>query len=161
MPEICSLVYIYGVQKTVSALLALIPLATLSANPITFNNLPLGSEDKPLILRTYILDPGLDSAYFPHHGTVAKSPSQLLYDSLGCSACHSINSALGHGSTLAVLFGSERLVEGSKQPVKVDKAYLLESIKAPNAKIAKGFPPNYMPPYALKDLEYESLLLFI
>ncbi len=86
---------------------------------------------------------------------------QLLYDSLGCSACHSIDGSLGHGPTLAGLFGAERLVEESEQPVKADRDYLLESIRAPSAKTVKGFPPNYMPPYALKDPEYGSLLLFI
>ena len=86
---------------------------------------------------------------------------QLLYDSLGCSACHSIDGSLGHGPTLSGLYGSDRLIEGSDKPIKADKDYLLESIKMPGAKTAKNFPPNYMPPYALKDVEYESLVLFI
>ncbi|MGE9267839.1 MAG: c-type cytochrome [Verrucomicrobiales bacterium] len=86
---------------------------------------------------------------------------QLLYDSLGCSACHSIDGSLGHGPTFTGLYDSLRPVEGKKDPVKADAAYLLESIKDPNALTAKGFPPNYMPPYKLKELEYESLVLFI
>ncbi|QTN33624.1 cytochrome c [Akkermansiaceae bacterium] len=86
---------------------------------------------------------------------------QLLFDSLGCSACHSIDGSLGHGPTLAGVYGGERIVEGQKDAVKADKEYIIESIKAPAAKTVKGFPPNYMPPYALKDLEYESLFLFI
>jgi len=86
---------------------------------------------------------------------------QLLFDSLGCSACHSIDSSLGHGPTLAGLFGSERSIQGMKDKVKADAAYILESIKTPSAKAVEGFPPNYMPPYALKDLEYQSLVLFI
>ena len=86
---------------------------------------------------------------------------QLLFDNLGCSACHSVDGSLGHGPTLAGLYGSERPVEGSDKPVKADEAYLLESIKAPGAKTLKGFPPNYMPPYALSDPEYESLVLYI
>ncbi len=101
---------------------------------------------------------------FPRDMKIKKATianGQLLYDSLGCSACHSIDGSLGHGPTLSGLFGSERLVEESEKPVKADRDYLMESIKAPSAKTAKGFPPNYMPPYALKDLEYESLLLFI
>ena len=48
------------------------PLA--HADPLTFNNLPLGSEKAPLILRTYLPDPGLDADYFKHHGKSAKSP---------------------------------------------------------------------------------------
>jgi len=46
-------------------------------------------------------------------------------------------------------------------PVTADEAYLMESIKDPNAKIAKGFPPNYMPPYQLKEIEYQALVAFI
>ena len=49
-------------------------ISIASAEPITFNNLPLGSEEKPLILRTYMPDPGLKTAYFAHHGKGAKSP---------------------------------------------------------------------------------------
>jgi len=86
---------------------------------------------------------------------------QLLFDSLGCSACHSVDGSLGHGPTLAGLYGNDRLIEGMEKPVKADEAYILESIKTPGAMTAKDFPPNYMPPYTLKDLEYKSLLLFI
>ncbi len=86
---------------------------------------------------------------------------QLLFDNLGCSACHSIDGSLGHGPTLAGVFGSERTIQGMKEKVKADEAYILESIKTPAAKAVEGFPPNYMPPYALKDLEYKSLALFI
>lgn len=86
---------------------------------------------------------------------------QLLFDNLGCSACHSVDGSLGHGPTLAGLYGNERQVEETKEPVMADEAYILESIKTPGAKTAKGFPPNYMPPYVLKDLEYKSLVLFV
>jgi hypothetical protein len=37
----------------------------------------------------------------------------------------------------------------------------LESIKSPNAKLVKGYPPNYMPPFSLRDVEYDSLVLYI
>lgn len=86
---------------------------------------------------------------------------QLLFDNLGCSACHSIDGSVGHGPTLAGLYDSKRMIEGSDKPVKADSAYILESIKNPSAKIAKGFPPNYMPPYQLSEPEYGSLNLYI
>jgi len=86
---------------------------------------------------------------------------QLLFDSLGCSACHSIDGSTGHGPTLAGLYNNQRMIEESDKPIKADAAYLLESIKAPGAKTAKDFPPNYMPPYQLSDPEYQSLILFI
>ncbi len=84
-----------------------------------------------------------------------------LFNNLGCSACHSIDGSVGHGPTLAGIFNTPRPIEGSDKPVQGDDAYILESIKDPAAKTTKNFPPNYMPPYKLKDLEYESLLLYI
>jgi hypothetical protein len=78
----------------------------------------------------------------------------------GCAGCHSSDGAGGYGPTWAGLFNRDRpLIDGTT--TKADEAYLLESIKAPNAKIAQGFAPNFMPPYNLKELEYESLVLFI
>lgn len=86
---------------------------------------------------------------------------QQLFDSLGCSACHSIDGSVGHGPTLSGLYDSQRMIEESDKPVKADSTYILESIKNPNAKTAKGFPPNYMPPYQLSEPEYGSLNLYI
>ena len=101
---------------------------------------------------------------FPRHSkvkTATVANGQLLFDNLGCAACHSVDGSVGHGPTLAGLFGKERAIEGADKPIKADAAYLLESIKDPNAKVAKNFPPNYMPPYKLSDPEYQSLVLFI
>ena len=101
---------------------------------------------------------------FPRHSkvkTATVANGQLLFDNLGCAACHSVDGSVGHGPTLAGLFNSERLIEGADKAIKADAAYLLESIKDPNAKVAKNFPPNYMPPYKLSDPEYQSLVLFI
>lgn len=44
------------------------------AEPITYHNLPLGTVEKPLLLQTYMPDPGLDNAVFSHHGEGADSP---------------------------------------------------------------------------------------
>ena len=61
-------------QNLVSGLLLVSALHLSAAEAITYDNLPLGSEESPLILRTYMPDPDLDPAYFAHHGTGAKSP---------------------------------------------------------------------------------------
>ncbi len=85
---------------------------------------------------------------------------ETLFANYGCIACHSTDGSDGHGPSLAGLFGKERPLTGGTT-VKADDAYLRESIKDPNARTAEGFPPNYMPPYPLKDKEVESLVLFI
>ncbi len=84
-----------------------------------------------------------------------------LFNVYGCVGCHSTDNAKGHGPGLGGLAESTREIEGAAEPVHADAAYLLESIKTPNAKIAKGFPPNYMPPFQLPEVEYQSLVLFI
>jgi cytochrome c553 len=85
---------------------------------------------------------------------------QQVFGAYGCIACHSIDGSKGHGPSLKDLAGSTRPIEGG-DPVLADATYLTESIKEPNAKTAKGFPPGYMPPYQLKDKEIESLVLYI
>jgi cytochrome c2 len=86
---------------------------------------------------------------------------EQLAKNYGCIVCHSADGSPGYGPTWAGLFERERtLVDGTK--VKVDDAYLKESITAPNAKIAEGFAPNFMPVYTmLKPVEIESMVLFI
>jgi cytochrome c551/c552 len=89
----------------------------------------------------------------------AKAGEQV-FGAYGCIACHSTDGSKGHGPSLRGLAGSTRDIEGG-EPILADAAYLTESIKVPNAKTAKGFPPGYMPPYQLKDKEIESLVLYI
>ena len=86
---------------------------------------------------------------------------EMLFNQYGCAACHSIDGSKSHGPSVGKLAGTKVEVEGQDQPVLADQAYLLESIKSPNAKLVKGYPPNYMPPFTLRDVEYESLVLYI
>ncbi len=100
---------------------------------------------------------------FPRNLDVKKADptsGKRLYLAYGCMACHSLDGSKSHGPTLGGLFDRERELEGGDKMV-ADEAYLLESIRNPNAKIAKGFPPSYMPPYQLKDIEYQALVAFI
>jgi cytochrome c551/c552 len=84
-----------------------------------------------------------------------------LFSQLGCAACHSIDGSKSHGPSLANLAGRSIEIEGSKTPVLADAHYLAESIRSPNAKISKGYPANYMPPFTLRDVESDSLVLYI
>ena len=89
------------------------------------------------------------------------SAGEKLFGQYGCSACHSIDGSKSHGPSVGGLAGHKVEIEGLDQPVLADTAYLLESIKSPNAKVVKGYPPNYMPPFGLPDVEYDSLILYI
>lgn len=84
-----------------------------------------------------------------------------VFTNYGCIACHSLDGSAGHGPTLAGIAGSRRKIEGVAEPVLADRAYLIESVVDPNARVVEGFPPNYMPTFPLKPVEAESLALYI
>lgn len=93
--------------------------------------------------------------------TASAASGEKLFNQYGCAACHSIDGSKGHGPSLGKLADMPVEIEGSTQPVIADHAYLLESIKSPNAKLVKGYPPNYMPPFTLSAVEYDALILYI
>ncbi len=86
---------------------------------------------------------------------------KALYTQLGCVACHSTDGTRGHGPSFAGVYGSERKITGLTETVKADDAYILESIKNPVAKVVDGFPPGYMPPYPIEEMQLQSLILFL
>lgn len=85
---------------------------------------------------------------------------QLLVVQNGCGACHSINGAAGIGPTWFGLFGSE--VELSDGTVVIaDEAFIIESIREPQAKIVKGFESQQMVQYSFSDEELAALVAYI
>ena len=82
-----------------------------------------------------------------------------LAQTRGCTACHTIDGGPGVGPTWKGLFGkSEALADGSS--VKVDAAYLRESIREPQARAVKGY-PNVMPKVPLSEDEVSALVAYI
>jgi cytochrome c551/c552 len=63
----------------------------------------------------------------------------------GCVACHSADGSASVGPTWKGLAGSQRPLENG-QTVTADDAYLMESIREPDAKVVKGFPKGVMAP---------------
>jgi mono/diheme cytochrome c family protein len=83
----------------------------------------------------------------------------LLYKAKGCNACHTLDGAKLVGPSWKGAYGKmEQLANGSE--VKVDDAYLKESILKPMEKVVMGFPPA-MPVLPLSEIEVDSLVLFI
>jgi cytochrome c2 len=87
-----------------------------------------------------------------------------LYDSLGCSGCHTLTGGKSIGPTYKGLAGSQvQLSTG--QTVTADDAYLLESILDPDKQIVKGFPKGVMsasiPPGSVSQANAKALVAFI
>ena len=87
---------------------------------------------------------------------------QALYEQMGCKTCHSLDGSRGIGPTWRGVFNSEVPLEGGTT-VKADEAYLIESIRTPNAKIVRTFPANTMPNFGLilSDLQIKDLVAYI
>lgn len=76
----------------------------------------------------------------------------------GCLGCHSIDGSASTGPTWKGLYGkTEKLIDGTT--IKVDAAYLKESILNPNASVIEGY-SAIMPPYQLSDAEIDALIAF-
>ena len=83
-----------------------------------------------------------------------------LVTASGCVACHSVNGAAGIGPTWFGLFGSQVPISGDGT-VTADEAYIHESIKAPQAKIVKGFENQLMPNYGFNDDQINDIVAYI
>lgn len=66
-----------------------------------------------------------------------------LYQSDGCSACHSLTGGSGVGPSLKALAGSS-VTLSTGQTVTADDAYLEQSIADPDAQIVKGYRSGVM-----------------
>ena len=78
----------------------------------------------------------------------------------GCGACHSVDNTIKIAPSWKGLYGS-RVELNDGNIITVDDAYLIESIKEPNAKIVKGFTRGAMPPIKLTEDEINALVAYI
>lgn len=92
----------------------------------------------------------------------AAARGQVLAESTGCLACHSIDGSPGSGSTWKGLAGSSRPLT-SGETVVADDAYLFNSIVDPAAQIVQGFDAIMPPDYgeSLTEAEVEDLVEYI
>ncbi len=84
---------------------------------------------------------------------------RLLAENSGCTACHSQDGSASLGPGWQGLYGrTEQLADGSS--VRVDEAYLKESILEPKARLVQGYPP-VMVPYTFNQDELDALVTLI
>jgi cytochrome c oxidase subunit 2 len=92
-------------------------------------------------------------------GTPDATRGQEVYQTSGCKACHTTDGSPLIGPTWKGIYGSTvTLADGSK--VKVDDAYITNSIKDPNSQIVAGFAPG-MPTLPLTDLQIKDVIEYI
>jgi cytochrome c2 len=97
-------------------------------------------------------------------GGGATAQGAQLFQSLGCSGCHSLTGARLTGPPLNGVFGS-KVQLSTGQTVTADDAYLLGSILDPDKQIVKGFPKGIMSatirPGSVPEAKAKALVAFI
>ena len=94
------------------------------------------------------------------------SRGKTLYQSDGCSSCHSLTGSAGVGPGFKALAGSS-ITLTTGHTVTADDAYLERSIADPDAQIVKGFRAGVMPAaiasfdLAKKPADIQALVAFI
>lgn len=85
-----------------------------------------------------------------------------LYQSKGCSACHSIDGSKLIGPSFKGLFGKkERVVTGGRErEIIIDEAYIIKSEHEPTADVVVGYQP-LMPPSPMDDEEIKAVIEFM
>jgi mono/diheme cytochrome c family protein len=108
--------------------------------------------------------PTLTAAPPSSGGGAAAAAGAKLFESLGCSGCHSLTGGTLVGPTFKGLYGS-KVTLSTGQTVTADDAYLLQSIEDPDAKIVKGFPKGVMSatirPGSVPEAKAKQLIAFI
>ncbi|MNZ98152.1 Cytochrome c [compost metagenome] len=100
----------------------------------------------------------LTAAAKPGRDSVLEKGRQLV-EQYGCKACHSQDGSASLGPGWKGLYGrTEQLADGTG--VRVDEAYLKESILDPKARLVQGYPP-VMVAYTLKDDEMGAVIALI
>lgn len=99
-----------------------------------------------------------DASGGPVDETALIAKGKELYGAKGCLACHNVTGAAGGAApSFKGLFGKEETLTNGK--IKVDEAYLKESMLKPAAKVVKGFAP--MPNMGVEEGDVKYLVAFI
>ncbi len=86
---------------------------------------------------------------------------QSLYQSSGCSACHSSDGSPGPAPTWQGLWENQRTFMNGAEPAVADRNYIRESILNPQARIVEGFGNVAMPAYRLSDNQIDAIIAYI
>jgi cytochrome c oxidase subunit 2 len=87
---------------------------------------------------------------------------EKLFAQNNCNTCHSRDGSKSPGPSFLHLFGRDEMMgTPANMMVKIDDAYVKESIQKPQAKIVMGFTSVQMPQFGLSDLQVDALIAYL
>jgi cytochrome c oxidase subunit 2 len=101
----------------------------------------------------------------PHETGAPKGEGEVLYKTLGCSGCHSLDGSIIVGPSFKGLFGKKvrAVTGGTVREIVADEAYLCHAIREPGADVAEGFPEGVMPDLSdqISEEQMDAIIAFI
>lgn len=88
---------------------------------------------------------------------------ETLFNSVGCTTCHSVSGEVRYGPPLNVIFNTEVMVvrEGGKRLVKADREYIQRSIQNPDFEKVDGFQNKKMTKPTLSDEDVDYIIDYL
>jgi mono/diheme cytochrome c family protein len=88
---------------------------------------------------------------------------EALFTRVGCATCHSISGEKKYGPSLNSIFDKKVAVirNGTTDTVRVDRQYILRSLKDPGFEKVASFQKRKMPPLNLSQEEIDYLVDYI
>ena len=88
---------------------------------------------------------------------------EALFKSVGCAACHSTSGEKKYGPSLNAIFDKEVVIirNGTNYTVRVDREYILRSLKDPGFETVANFQKRKMPHLNLTKEEIDYLVDYI
>ena len=101
----------------------------------------------------------------PHDKGAPKSEGEVLFQTLGCVACHSLDGSIIVGPSFRGIFGKKVkvLTNGKLREVLVDETYIRDSVRTPAKDVVEGFPDGVMPNLSdqINKEQMEAIIEFI
>lgn len=101
----------------------------------------------------------------PHDKGAPQGEGEVLYKTLGCASCHSLDGSIIVGPSFKGLFGKkvQVMTNGKLREVTADEAYIRDSVRTPAKDVVKGFPGGVMPNLSdeINKNQMEAIIAFI
>jgi len=88
---------------------------------------------------------------------------ELLFNSVGCTKCHSLTGESRYGPSLIFTYDNEVIVyrKGKKVSVKLDRKYIIRAIKYPDYEKLNGYQDKKMIPPTLTTEEIDRIVDYL
>ncbi|MDD2357998.1 MAG: cytochrome c oxidase subunit II [Thiovulaceae bacterium] len=130
-----------------------------------------GTGHSRMLSKVEVMDKAAFDAWYasdklsPHDTGTPKSEGEILFQTLGCVACHSLDGSIIVGPSFQGIFGKKVkvLTNGKPREVLVDETYIRDSVRTPTKDVVEGFPDGVMPNLSdqINPKQMEAIIEFI